>query len=190
MEGEGENSINFCIIGKWYKLNLIVLFFFFAFLFFFWLSFYNLISASSPFSNDGWNMLLLQQPSTELTKKLLNKQDIYKAGNTTYHTNKRSGQYDTNFTKKATKKGRTKLSQTRKARKKIILAPTRLIYLIFFARKMWTWKTTKAITIYTLMWRRTKSDERCPIFSIKTGTWTSTFELVSSFLFNVANQIK
>ena len=60
----------------------------------------------------------------------------------------------------------------------------------FFARKMWTWKSTKAITIYTLMWRRTKSDERCPIFSIKTGTWTSTFELVSSFLFNVANQIK
>ena len=87
VEGEGENSINFCIIGKWYKLNLIVLVFFFAFLFFvfFWLSFYNLISASSPFSNDGWNMLLLQQPSTdaELTKKLLNKQDIYKAGNTT-----------------------------------------------------------------------------------------------------------
>ena len=82
-------------------------------------------------------MLLLQQPTTdaELTKNITQQARYIQSGKYNLTYNKRSGQYDTNFTKKATKKGRTKLSQTRKARKKIILAPTRLIYLIFLLEK-------------------------------------------------------
>ena len=94
------------------------------------------------------------------------------------------------FYKKSHKKRENKTKPNTKSTKKDYPGAYTSHLSYFFARKMWTWKSTKAITIYTLMWRRTKSDERCPIFSIKTGTWTSTFELVSSFLFNVANQIK
>lgn len=193
MEGEGENGINFCIIEKWYKLNLIVLFFFRFFVFCFFFGFLFIISSQRARLFQWW--LKHAVTTTAFDRRRIDEKITQQARyiqsrkyNLTYEQKKRTIRYQ--FYKKSHKKRENKTKPNTKSTKKDYPGAYTSHLSYFFARKMWCWKSTKAITIYTLMWRRTKSDERCPIFSIKTGTWTSTFELVSSFLLNVANQIK
>ena len=87
--------------------------------------------------------------------------------NLTYEQKKRTIRYQ--FYKKSHKKRENKTKPNTKSTKKDYPGAYTSHLSYFFARKMWTWKSTKAITIYTLMWRRTKSDERCPIFFHKDG---------------------